>query len=235
LNEIPKEVPVNTIPMKLPERLAHFCRGLLILIPLILLALGPVAALAETDESGSIAGTQAQLQAGADGGGTRVIWRRIVGIVVPDNIVGSPPESGDCDKNCAVGAPIPWTATGGRAEVDLGNGKLTFTVNGLVLAEAFGCCTLGTPTIVTKVKGTLVCNDTDPGLAEFVDTEAVRLRNSGFATFSGRVDLPASCSDEPEDIAFVIRIADLSVSDFQELIGMWNAFGADRVIRRPDR
>jgi hypothetical protein len=236
LNEIPKEVPVNTIPMRLPERQAHFHHGLPILLPLVLLILGPVAALAETNKPASIAGTQASAQASTDGGGTRVIWRRIVGIVVPDNIVGSPPESGDCDKNCAVGAPIPWTATGGRAEVDLRNGKLTFTVNGLVLAEAFGCCTMGTPTIVTKVKGTLVCNDTAPGLAELVDTESVRIRNSGFATFSGRLDLPPSCTDEPDDIAFVIRIADLSIDDdFQELIGMWNAFGADRVIRRPDR
>ena len=165
-----------------------------------------------------------------------MIWRRIVGIVVPDNIVGEPPESGDCDKTCAVGAPVPWTATGGRAEVDLGNGILTFTVNGLVVAEDFGCCTMGTPTIVTKVKGTLVCNETEPGFAELIDTEAVRIRRSGFATFSGQVALPASCSDEPDDIAFVIRIADLSIDDdFQELIGMWNAFGADRVIRRADR
>ena len=223
---------MNTILMRLSERQAHFHRGLLILLTMVLFALGPIDALAQTHESASIAGTQASAQASADGGGTRVIWRRIVGIVVPDNIVGSPPESGDCDKNCAVGAPIPWTATGGRAEVDLGNGKLTFTVNGLVLAEAFGCCTMGTPTIVTKVRGTLVCNDTEPGLAELVDTEAVRIRTSGFATFSGHVDLPASCTDEPEDMVFVIRIAD--VSEFEELIGMWNAFGADRVIRRPN-
>jgi hypothetical protein len=206
------------------------------LLSLALLTFTPVAALAETYKPASIAGTQASAQASVDGGGTRVIWRRIVGVVVPDNIVGEPPESGDCDKTCAVSAPVPWTATGGRAEVDLGNGEITFTVHGLVVAEAFGCCTMGTPTIITKVKGTLVCNDTAPGLAKHVDTKAVRIRNSGFATFSGRVDLPASCSDEPDDIAFVIRIADLSISDeFQELIGMWNAFGADRVIRRPER
>ena len=84
-----------------------------------------------------------------------------------------------------------------------------------------------------KVKGTLVCNDTEPGFGELVDTEAVRLSKTGYATFSGRVDLPASCTDEPEDMVFLIRIAD--VSEFEELIGMWNAFGAGRVILHPDR
>lgn len=224
---------MNTIPMRLPGRQAHFHRGLLNLLPLVLLTLGPVAALAETYESESIAGTRALAQASADGGGTRVIWRRIVGIVVPDNIVGSPPDSGGCDKTCAVGAPAPWITTAGRAEVNLDTGKLAFTVHGLVVAFDYGCCNIGTPTIVTKVKGTLVCNDTEPGFAELVDTDAVRLRTTGHATFSGHVDLPASCIDEPEDMLFVIRIAD--VSAFEELVDMWNAFGAVREILRPDR
>ena len=227
---------MNTIPMRLPERQAHFHRGLLILLPLALLTLGPVDALAQTHESASIAGTQASAQASADGGGTRVIWRRIVGILVPDSIVGrrAPPPDGGCDigVTCAVGAPAPWTTTGGRAEVDLGNGNLTFTVHGLVLADDFNVASIGTPRPVTKVKGTLVCNDTEPGFAELVDTEAVPMSTTGDATFSGRVDLPASCTDEPEDIVFVIRIA--KVRDFPEVEDMWNAFGAVRVIRRPN-
>jgi len=219
--------------MRLPERQAQVHRRLVIWLPLALLILGPVTALAETYESESIAGTQASEQASTDGGGTRVIWRRIVGIVVPDDIVGFE-LSGSCDQTCAVGAPAPWITTAGRAEVNLDTGKLTFTVHGLVVAEDFGCCNIGTPTtIVTKVKGTLVCNETEPGFAELVDTDAVRLRTTGDATFSGHVDLPASCIDEPEDMLFLIRIAD--VSAFEELIGMWNAFGAVRVIRRPDR
>ena len=84
-----------------------------------------------------------------------------------------------------------------------------------------------------KVKGTLVCNDTEPGFGELVDTEAVRLSEAGDATFTGRVDLPASCTEEPEDMVFLIRIAD--VSEFEELIGLWNAFGAGRVIDHPGR
>ena len=192
-----------------------------------------VAGLAAGD---SIEATQASAQASADAGGTRVLWRRIVGIVVPDSIVGrrAPPPDGGCDigVTCAVGAPAPWSAAGGQAEVNLDNGKLTFTVHGLVLADDFNGVNIGTPTVVTKVKGTLVCNDTEPGFAELVDTEAVRLSTTGNARFSGRVDLPPSCTDEPEDMVLVIRIAD--VSEFEELIGMWNAFGAVRVIRHPD-
>ena len=163
-----------------------------------------------------------------------MIWQRIVGIVVPESIVGrrAPPPDGGCDigVTCAVGAPAPWTATGGHAEVNLDNGNLTFNVRGLVLADDFNLTSIGTPTVVTKVKGTLVCNDTEPGFAELVDTEAVRLSAAGNATFSGHGYLPASCTDEPEDMLFVIRIAD--VSAFEELIDTWNAFGAARVIRR---
>ena len=69
---------MNKIPMRLPERQVHFHRRLLILLPLVLLTLSPVAALAETYESASITGTQASALASANGGGTRVIWRRIV-------------------------------------------------------------------------------------------------------------------------------------------------------------
>jgi hypothetical protein len=185
----------------------------------------------------SIEATQASAQASANAGGTRVLWQRIVGIVVPDSIVGrrAPPPDGGCDigVTCALGAPAPWSVAGGQAEVNLDNGKLTFTVHGLVLADDFNLANIGTPSVVTKVKGTLVCNDSEPGFAELVDTEAVRLSTTGNARFSGRVDLPPTCTDEPEDMLFVIRIAD--VSEFEELIDMWNAFGAVRVIRHPDR
>ncbi len=224
---------MNTITRKLPKRQAQVHRRLLIWIPLALLTLGPAAALAENYKSASIAATQASAQASADGGGTRVKWQRIVGIVVPGSIVGTQDGCDSFGVTCAEGAPAPWTATDGQAEVNLDTGNLTFTVRGLVLAEDFGCCNIGTPTVVTKVKGTLVCNDTEPGFPELVDTEAVPLRTTGHATFSGHVELPASCTDEPEDMVFVIRIAD--VSAFEELIGMWNAFGAVRVILRPDR
>ena len=72
-----------------------------------------------------------------------------------------------------------WITTAGRAEVDLGNGNLTFTVKGLVLADDFNLASIGTPRPLTKVKGTLVCNDTEPGFAELVDTEAVPISADG--------------------------------------------------------
>jgi hypothetical protein len=201
------------------------------------LAIGLTCVAGQLSAAENIAGSQGSAQASAEGEATRVMWQRIVGIVVPDSIVGrrAPPPSGGCDigVTCAVGAPAPWTATGGEAEVNLGTGDITFTVRGLVIADDFNFVNLGTPAFITKVKGTLVCNDTEPGFAELVDTGAVPLRKSGYATFSGRVDLPASCTDEPADIVFVIRIAD--ASEFHEVIDMWNAFGAGRVIRRPNR
>jgi hypothetical protein len=199
------------------------------------LAIGLTCGAGQLAAAENIAATQGSAQASAED--TRVIWQRIVGIVVPDSIVGrrAPPPSGGCDigVTCAVGAPVPWTATGGEAEVNLDTGDITFTVHGLVIADDFNLVNLGTPAFITKVKGTLVCNDTEPGYAKLVDTGAVPLRRSGYATFSGRVDLPASCTNEPADIVFVIRIAD--ASEFQEVIDMWNAFGAGRVIRRPNR
>ena len=175
----------------------------------------------------------AQEHISADGG-TLVIWRTIVGIVVPESIAGrrAPPPDGGCDigVTCAVGAPAPWTVMGGAAEVNLDSGHVKFNVRGLVLADDFNEANIGTPSVVTKVKGTLICNDTEPGVAELVDTEPVRLNEAGDATFSGHGYLPASCIAEPEDIVFVIRIAD--VSAFEEVIDAWNAFGAARVIRR---
>ena len=208
-----------------------FCRSFLSSIVAIGLTYvsGPLAA------QEAISDTQAA-EANADGGGTRVIWRRIVGIVEPDVIVGkrAPEPDGGCDVGvtCVMGAPAPWVVTDGRAEINLSNGRFTFTVRGLMLAYDFGGCSIGTPCGVTKVKGTLVCNDTEPGFGELVDTEAVRLSNTGYATFSGRVDLPASCTDEPEDIVFVIRIAE---HDFEDVIDKWTAFGAVRVIHHPGR
>ena len=200
-----------------------------------ILALGLTCVSSQLAAQEGITGTQAD-QANADGGGTRVIWRRIAGIVGPDEIVGrrAPDPDGGCDVGvtCARGTPAPWVTTDGRAEVNLSNGRFTFTVRGLMLAHDFDGCSIGTPCGVTKVKGTLVCNDTEPGFGELVDTEAVRLSKTGYATFSGRVDLPASCTEEPDDIVFVIRIAD---HPFEEVIDLWNAFGAVRVIHHPDR
>jgi len=171
--------------------------------------------------------------AAQDEGGAKVAWLRIVGIVQPEGIVGRPPGGASCEVGveCVGGTIAPWTVANGSAEVNLHNGDVTFTVSGLVLAGDPSFTTIGTPGVVTMVKGTFVCNDTAPGAPELVDTDAVALNARGDARFHGRVDLPDSCADEPEDIAFLIRIADVSDPAGAGLIDLWNAFGATRVAR----
>jgi hypothetical protein len=161
---------------------------------------------------------------------SRVMWKRIVGLVTPGEIVGAPAPGAPCDVgvDCVEGALAPWTAAGGTAEVDFEAGTARFVVNGLVIAGDPSFANLGTTSIVTRVKGTLVCNDSEPGLPELVDTESVRLGTNGNATFSGEIDLPSSCTDEPDDIVFLIRIA--SARGPVPLVDRWIAFGAVRTV-----
>jgi hypothetical protein len=162
--------------------------------------------------------------------GLRVTWKRIVGLVTPGEIVGAPGPGATCDVgvDCVEGTPAPWTAAGGNAGVDLVTGAVRFVVNGLVVAGDPSFANLGTTSIITQVKGTLVCNDSAPGVPELVDTESVRLGAEGNASFSGPVDLPPSCIEEPDDIVFLIRIA--SVQGPVPLVDRWIAFGAVRTV-----
>jgi hypothetical protein len=164
----------------------------------------------------------------AAGQGTQITWSRIEGIVTPGSIVGRSGE-GDCDVgvDCIAGTPAPWTAKWGTATVNLDDGVLSFTVKGLVLAGDPSFANLGTRGAIRKIKGTLVCNDTEPGIPEFVDSAAVVLGVRGNATFTGPVSLPPSCTSEPDDIVFLIRIAQ---SEPSFLVDRWNAFGAVRAI-----
>ncbi|MGH7800862.1 MAG: hypothetical protein ACREOW_09585 [Thermodesulfobacteriota bacterium] len=150
--------------------------------------------------------------------GDKVKWERIVGIIEPGGTVGGVVD----------GTPAPWTVTDGRAEVDLDNGRVKFKVRGLVIAADPSFANIGTTSVITMVKGTLVCNDTEPGDPELVDTDAVPLSAQGDADFNGSVDLPESCADEPEDTVVLIRIADV-VDGFEFLIDLWNVFGAVRI------
>jgi hypothetical protein len=157
-------------------------------------------------------------------------WSRIVGIADAGSIVGRRKSGDDCNigVDCVQGTPAPWSAAAGRAFVDLDRGRVYFSVRGLVVASDPSFANLGTTTVVTMIRGTLVCNDTEPGIPDLVDTEAVPLSAEGDADFYGRVDLPASCAAEPNDIVFLIRIADVSDPDRGFPIDMWNAFGAVR-------
>ncbi len=171
-------------------------------------------------------------RAGDDDGRGRVRWTRIVGIIQPEDIVGRRQGGVPCDigVDCVQGTLAPWTVTNGTAEVDLFSGEANFMVSGLVLAGDPSFTNIGTPGVVTMVKGTLVCNDTAPGVPELVDMEPVALSARGNARFRGRLDLPLSCTNEPGDIAFLIRIAEVSNAASEGLIDLWNAFGAVRIL-----
>lgn len=135
----------------------------------------------------------------ADQNDNSVRWQEIIGIMQVGNVVGS-------GTGAVPGGGQPWSATGGRARVDLASGRIAFEVRGLVLAGGNG---IGTRGGATQVKGTLVC-DTDGsaggGNSVLVDTDLVALDAQGDAQFRGDLGtLPAACF-EP-DIAFLVRIA----------------------------
>ena len=127
-----------------------------------------------------------------------VRWDALVGVIQTGNVVGS-------GTGAVTGAGQPWVVTGGRAEVDLSNGDLSFDVEGLVLA---GGNSIGTRGTNAQVRGTLVCDTNGSaggGNSVLVNTPVVALSAQSEADFSGNVGpLPAVCATEP-DIAFLIR------------------------------
>ena len=145
----------------------------------------------------------------ADADSPTVKWEDVVGIVQASNRVGT-------GTGQITGGGQPWTTQSGKAQVDLGTGRIKFTVRGLVLAGGNG---IGTRAAIDMVKGTLVC-DTDGsagGNSVLVDTPLVPLSLEGDADFSGDVILPFVCVNQP-DIAFVVRTAS----------GAWIANGSVR-------
>ena len=127
-------------------------------------------------------------QSSSAGQAQELEWHRIFGIPEAFNVVGS--------GTGAVPGGAPWTTTSGEAEVDLKDGKIKFTVKGLVLAVGGNTTAMlsgldiGTPAGVTAVKGTLVCSVSgvgNGGNSVLVDTDAVALSAQGDAHFSGKV------------------------------------------------
>ncbi len=154
-------------------------------------------------------GTTAVTQTASADPASSVRWETVVGILQPNNVVGS-------GTGAATGGGAPWSTIDGHVAVRLDKGRVDFDVSGLVLA---GGNAIGTPGPVAQVKGTLVC-DTDGsasgGNSVLVDTPLVDLDDNGDATFSGNLGhLPAVCSSE-DDIAFLIRTGS----------GRWIANGA---------
>ena len=144
-----------------------------------------------------------------------VEWKDIIGIIEPENVVGS-------GTTTVTGAGEPWSTRDGSAKVDLKTGKLEFHVKGLVFA---GGKHIGTPGPIVEVIGTLVCNATGAtgnGNSVLINTPAVKLDGEGDADFHDQVTLDSSCLTG--DIAFLIRIPGTSSPP-------WIANGAVRSIR----
>jgi hypothetical protein len=140
-----------------------------------------------------------------------VRWKTIVGVITAPLV-----------NNPVAGIPsglFPWRATGGKAHVNLANGKVAFKVEGLVLV---GTNFAGTRGDLTEVKGTLVCN---PGTntQAVLDTAAVPFSLQGNAEFVGNLgSVPAPCANP----LFLVRLPAAP--------GRWIATGAVRVIGDED-
>jgi len=141
-----------------------------------------------------------------------VRWQEVFGIVQPGAVVG-------VGTGAVTGGGLPWATTSGSASVNLGTGRIKFSVRGLVLGSGNA---IGTRGGIAQVKGTLVCdtNGSAGGNAVLVDTPLVALSPEGDARFNDEVGgLPNACATE-SDIAFLVRTPG----------GAWIAYGA---VRKP--
>jgi len=132
------------------------------------------------------------------------VWHRIVGVIT---------APGTSNTVAGIMSGGPWTTSGGNATVNFTQGIVTFVVEGLVLV---GGNASGTPSRLTSVRGTHVCN---PGLPQqiTIDTPLVPLSSQGNAAFSGNFSdgaPPATCTNP----LFLIRVD----------AGVWIATGAVR-------
>ena len=163
----------------------------------------------------------------AQADGPEVTWERMVGIVqAPGSPIGGRP--GEVPVGGVEGSIFFMSAKGGKAKLNLENGDIKFKVKGLELASGLTFTLIGTTGPVSTVRGTLVCNVTGEGTAVEVNTPAVPLSAQGDAKFRGNIDPPFDCTDEPDDIAFLIVIDDV-IPDVPTIhIDRWVAHGAVR-------
>ena len=152
-----------------------------------------------------------------------VKWERIEGVTVPGN--------SRTNNNVVAGVNsvgFSWSTSMGKATLNLLDGQVKFWVKGLVLASQnlpIGGLVIGTPGVVTAVKGTVVCNADTPAPFDgvvLVDTDSVPLSRQGDARFEGTVNLlPFVC----DDMAFLIRVVNPGF-----IFDQWIAYG---VVRTP--
>ena len=147
-------------------------------------------------------------------------------VVKWDQIIGSASPFQPIGGIASVG--FPWSAEKGKAWVHLETGHVKFNVKGLVLAGSTPLAVAGTIGIITKVKGTLVCNGVSTVASSLVDTPPVPLDPQGNAEFVGDVAIPTACLLTTDKLAFVIRVAE--TSENPTIVDKWNAVG---VVRAP--
>lgn len=146
---------------------------------------------------------------------TVVHWQRIEGI--------NPNPTGQT-LNGIVPVGFPWSVDEGRAVLNPANGRTRFHVAGLSMgASPTAFAAIGTTGAVTRVKGTVMCNQT----GEFVDTDDVKLSPEGDAYFVGQLPFVPAC--EPGNLIFLLRIAEV-VAGAPPITNLWLAHGAARRI-----
>jgi hypothetical protein len=124
--------------------------------------------------------------------GPVVRWNNIVGVITAPGVDN--PVAG---ISSGTG---PWTASRGKAQIDLATGHVFFEVEGLVLN---GGAATGTAGAIANVAGTFIC-DTGTPTQTLRDTPAVPLSSTGDAIFIGTLGgTPSSCSNP----LFLIRVA----------------------------
>jgi len=145
---------------------------------------------------------------------TVVHWNSIVGVITAQGLNNAIGDPGNLDSGT-----FAWSASSGRATVDLSTGDTSFQVDGLVIN---GTAFSGTAGPVTAVTGALVCNPGAGAAQAILDTEPVSLSVQGDARFIGQLaGIPTTCNNP----LFLIRINIPSAA-----VGKWIATGAERVI-----
>ena len=100
-----------------------------------------------------------------------------------------------------------WYIEDGYAHVNLYNGHVQFEVKKLPMAGSTDT-EFGREDEAARVKGTLICLASAGHDATLIDTPSVPVVGKGEASYSGYLSLPVECLAAPNDIVFLIRIAE---------------------------
>ena len=134
-----------------------------------------------------------------------VSWKTMVGSQQPGNMVGA-------GAAAIPGAGQPFTATGGVANLDLGNGFLRMRLEGLSFAGGNFIGTTGPFTSLRPVLLFDVDGSASGGEAVRVDLPATALSACGDLAFGGFVNLPAVAQTESDIALLLVNGGDMFVA-----------------------